>query len=59
MQKALPIENVIDTTGCGDTFQAACTATYFKTKNIQAALLAGAELGKQAAMSYGGIPWRG
>ena len=57
VQPALPIENVVDTTGCGDAFQAAFTATYFPTKNIQASLLAGATLGKKAAMSFGGVPW--
>jgi sugar/nucleoside kinase (ribokinase family) len=56
-QKALPIDKVIDTTGCGDAFQSAFTATYFNTKDIRASLLAGAELGRKAASSYGGIPW--
>lgn len=57
-QNALPIERVVDTTGCGDAFQAAFTACYFHTKDIPAALLAGANAGKEAAMSYGGAPWR-
>jgi len=56
-QKALPTDKITDTTGCGDAFQAAFTASYFHTKDIQAALLAGAELGRQAAASFGGIPW--
>lgn len=56
-QKALPIDKVIDTTGCGDAFQAAFTAKYFETKDIQASLLAGAESGRKAAMTLGGIPW--
>lgn len=57
-QKALPMDQVIDTTGCGDAFQAAFTASYFHTKNIQASLLAGAEWGRKAALNYGGIPWK-
>jgi sugar/nucleoside kinase (ribokinase family) len=57
-QKALTTDKVIDSTGCGDAFQAAFTATYFNTKDIRASLLAGAELGNQAAMSFGGIPWK-
>ncbi|MBK9927883.1 MAG: carbohydrate kinase family protein [Anaerolineales bacterium] len=57
-QKALPMDKVIDTTGCGDAFQSAFTASYIKTKDIQAALLAGAELGRIAASSFGGIPWK-
>lgn len=57
VQKALPSDKIIDTTGCGDAFQAACTASYFHTRDIQTALLAGAELGRKAAMSFGGVPW--
>ena len=57
-QKALPLDKVIDTTGCGDAFQAGFTSTYFKTKDVQASLLAGSELGKIAASSFGGIPWK-
>ena len=56
-QKALPANKIIDTTGCGDAFQAAFTSSYFHTKDIRTALLAGAELGRKAAMSFGGIPW--
>ncbi len=56
-QPALPLEKVVDTTGCGDAFQAAFTVEYFQTNDIQASLLAGAELGRQAAQSFGGIPW--
>jgi fructoselysine 6-kinase len=56
-QKALATGKVVDTTGCGDAFQAAFTASYFATKDIRASLLAGAELGHAAAMSYGGVPW--
>jgi fructoselysine 6-kinase len=57
-QKALPMEKVIDTTGCGDAFQSAFTTSYIRTKDIQASLLAGAELGRIAASSYGGISWK-
>lgn len=57
-QKALTTEKVVDATGCGDAFQAACTASYFATKDIRASLLAGAERGHTAAMTFGGVPWR-
>jgi len=57
-QDALPLEKVIDTTGCGDAFQAGFTASYYQSRDITRALLAGAELGRKAAMSFGGIPWR-
>jgi fructoselysine 6-kinase len=56
-KKALTTGKVVDTTGCGDAFQAAFTASYFATKDIGASLLAGAELGHTAAMSFGGVPW--
>jgi fructoselysine 6-kinase len=56
-QKALPIKKVIDTTGCGDAFQAGFTANYYHNKDVPKALQAGAELGKKAAMSFGGTPW--
>ncbi len=56
-QPALPVEKVVDTTGCGDAFQAACTACYIRTRDIRASLLAGAELGRQATQTYGGAPW--
>jgi fructoselysine 6-kinase len=57
-QPALTTGKVVDTTGCGDAFQAAFTASYFATRDIRASLLAGAELGHTAAMSFGGVPWR-
>jgi sugar/nucleoside kinase (ribokinase family) len=57
-QEALTTGKVIDTTGCGDAFQAAFTASYFATHDIHVSLLAGAELGHTAAMSFGGVPWR-
>lgn len=56
-QDALPLKKVIDTTGCGDAFQAGFTASYFQNRDITKALLTGAELGRKAAMTLGGIPW--
>jgi len=56
-QPALPIDKVVDTTGCGDAFQAGFSAEYFKTRDIQNALLAGAFTGREAAMDFGGVPW--
>jgi fructoselysine 6-kinase len=40
-QTALPLEKVVDTTGCGDAFQAGFTASYFQEQDIPAALRAG------------------
>lgn len=56
-QPALPLDKVIDTTGCGDAFQAGFSAEYYLTRDIRRALLAGAGLGREAAMNYGGVPW--
>ena len=56
-QPALPIEKVVDTTGCGDAFQAGFTSSFYEKKDIPAALLAGAELGRVAASQYGGTHW--
>lgn len=57
-QPALPLAKVVDTTGCGDAFQAGFTANFYHTRDIQSALLAGAEMGKQAATHFGGVPWK-
>ena len=56
-QKALTTGKIIDSTGCGDAFQAGFTASYYNTRDIQESLLAGAKLGDIAAMNFGGIPW--
>lgn len=56
-EPALPLEKVVDTTGCGDAFQAGFTAEYIASKNIRLALRKGAELGRVAAGHYGGVPW--
>ncbi|MDA3899821.1 MAG: PfkB family carbohydrate kinase [Spirochaetes bacterium] len=56
-QEALPVEKVIDTTGCGDAFQAGFSAEYYSSKNITQALLNGATQGRDATQSYGGVAW--
>ena len=56
-QPALPVSNIIDTTGCGDAFQAAFTISYLQNKNIANALKAGAISGRQAAGHYGAVDW--
>lgn len=56
-QNAFETDKVIDTTGCGDAFQASFTNEYFHSKNIEKALLAGASAGREAAKSFGGVPW--
>ena len=57
LQPALPVGHVFDTTGCGDAFQAAFTATYFSTGgDIEASLLAGAKRGRENTQHYGAQP---
>lgn len=53
-QAALPLDPVVDCTGCGDAFQAGFTAHYFQHRDIPAALFAGATLGREAASHFGG-----
>jgi sugar/nucleoside kinase (ribokinase family) len=54
-QKALPIPKVIDTTGCGDSYQAAFTVTYYRTKNIPKAMEAGALSASRTVQHFGGV----
>jgi fructoselysine 6-kinase len=54
-QRAIPVKKVVDTTGCGDTFQAAFTYTYFKTGMIDKALFIGATEAEKVIHNYGGI----
>ena len=54
-QAALPLDPVVDCTGCGDAFQAAFTAHYYQHRDVPAALLAGAQLGREAASHFGGV----
>lgn len=40
-QEALPVSQVIDTTGCGDAYQAAFTVAWYKYEDIRKAMLDG------------------
>lgn len=57
-QEALPVKKVIDTTGCGDAFQAGFSGEYYTTGDIEKALLKGAIQGRDATQSYGGVSWQ-
>jgi fructoselysine 6-kinase len=53
-QQAIPVSHVVDTTGCGDGFQAAFIAHWLTDKNdIQSALRAGAAQGAKVAAILG------
>jgi fructoselysine 6-kinase len=56
-QDALPLEGVVDTTGCGDAFQAGFTDSFFRFKDITRALRQGALCGMRTAGLRGALPW--
>ncbi len=56
-QPALFIEKVVDTTGCGDAFQAGFTDSYFRHRDVSLALKEGARRGRETAGRVGALPW--
>jgi fructoselysine 6-kinase len=54
-QPVLAVDRVVDTTGCGDAYQAAFTLDWFQHKNISQAMLAGAEAATEVLTHYGGV----
>jgi fructoselysine 6-kinase len=52
-QPAYPIDQPIDTTGCGDAYQAAFTLTYFSTGDLRRALDLGAAQAAKVIRRYG------
>jgi sugar/nucleoside kinase (ribokinase family) len=48
------VDKIIDTTGCGDAYQAAFCCKWFETGNIHNALLAGSEAGREVLSVVGG-----
>lgn len=56
-QPALPIDKVLDTTGCGDAFQAAFTAAFFSSSgDIEKSLYEGAKSGRDNTRFFGAQP---
>jgi fructoselysine 6-kinase len=53
-QPAIQVDKVVDTTGCGDAYQAAFALTYCKTKDIQVSMIAGAKSASLIVQSWGG-----
>lgn len=52
-QAALQVDSPVDSTGCGDAFQAAFTVSYFRDGDIAAALHEGATQAAQVLKHYG------
>lgn len=54
-QPALQVPKVIDTTGCGDAYQAAFALTYYHTRDIQKSMFDGATAASQILQAWGGV----
>ncbi|MBN2011197.1 carbohydrate kinase family protein [candidate division KSB1 bacterium] len=53
--ESIPVEKVIDTTGCGDSYQAAFCVSWYCDENLRPAMQAGAEAASQVLQRFGGI----
>ena len=53
-QPALKVDKVVDTTGCGDAYQAAFSVTFFKTNDIRQSMNAGAVAASKVLQTWGG-----
>lgn len=53
-QPALPVGRVVDTTGCGDAYQASFTVSWFHEGDVQQAMVAGAEAAALVLAHFGG-----
>jgi len=54
-QPAITVPKVVDTTGCGDAYQAAFALTYLKTNTVQQAMYQGALAASQILQAWGGV----
>lgn len=53
--KAIEVEGIVDTTGCGDAFQAAFTIEFFKSRDINEALKMGSVAASKVLSYMGGV----
>lgn len=54
-QESITVGKVIDTTGCGDAYQAAFTVSWYKDRDIKAAMNCGAIAASKILLSFGGV----
>jgi fructoselysine 6-kinase len=54
-QPALPVPRVVDTTGCGDSYQAGFVVSYFAELDIQKAMRKGAETASRVLAHFGAV----
>lgn len=54
-QEAIKVDKIIDTTGCGDSFQAAFSITWIKTNDIRKSLKAGSIAASKVLGFMGGV----
>ncbi len=54
-QSSTTVERIVDSTGCGDAFQAALTVSYWREKNVEHALESGARQAATVLQHYGAI----
>ena len=52
---AIQVNKIIDTTGCGDAYQAAFAVTFLKTKDIQLSMHAAAKAASIILQAWGGV----
>lgn len=52
---AEPVDEVVDTTGCGDAYQAAFTVSYLRGSDILTAMKRGSEAAAKVLGHYGGV----
>lgn len=53
--KAVKVDTIIDTTGCGDSYHAGFVCSYILENDIEKAMRVGSEIAAETLMHYGGF----